>query len=95
MYFEKKRGNNQYLVFATYHGFDLGKDLSVQNEKYDQWEKYEDFYDLVQDYYRFYDLVQDYYRDNKEVKVYVKGGEYDSESDGEGNQYILMLLMHI
>ena len=73
MYFEKKRGNNQYLVFATYHGFDLGKDLSLQNEKYDYWEKNEDFYDLV----------QDYYKDSKEVKVYLKGGECDSESDEE------------
>ena len=75
MHFEKRRGNNQYLVFATYHGFDLGKDLSAQQDKYDYWEKNDEFYELV----------QEYYKDSKEVKVYLKGGECDSESDGEGN----------
>lgn len=73
MHFEKKRGNNQYLIFATYHGFTVGKDLEDQADKYDYWEKS----------YDFYEQVQEYYKDSKEVKVYLKGGECDSESDND------------
>ena len=52
MHSEKKRGNNWYLIFATYHGFDLGKNLEDQNDKYDYWEKSEDFYGQVAEYYK-------------------------------------------
>ena len=44
-----------------------------QNDKYDYWEKSEDFYGQV----------SEYYKDCKEVKVYLRGGECDSESDKE------------
>ena len=73
MYFDKKRGNNEYLVFTIYHGFDFDKDLAEQKDKYDNWEKNDDLYELI----------YDYYKDSKEVKVYLKGGECESESDGE------------
>ena len=70
MAFEKKRDKNKYNIFATYYGFELGKDLDAQKDKYEFWEKTDD-----------YDQLADYYKDSKEVKVYLKGGECDSESD--------------
>ena len=73
--FEKKRGNNRYIIFGTYHGFDLDKDLEEQQEKYEFWEKTEDFYDQV----------KEYYKDSEEVEIHTQGGECDSESDVEGN----------
>ena len=73
MAFEKKRGNNQYLVLATYHGFVIGEKLNKQEDKYDNWERNDELYELI----------QEYYKDSKEVKVYLKGGDCDSESDGE------------
>lgn len=73
MFFEKKRGNNQYLVFATYHGFVIGKNVKEQEDKYDNWEKNDELYELI----------REYYKDSKEVKVYLKGGDCESESDIE------------
>ena len=35
MFFEKKRGNNKYIIFATYQGFDLEKPLKGQTDKFD------------------------------------------------------------
>jgi hypothetical protein len=40
---------------------------------YDNWEKTSDLYELI----------YDYYKDSKDVKVYLKRGECDSESDEE------------
>lgn len=76
MFFEKKRGNNKYLIFATYKGYDTSKKPDEQHELYDPWEKSE---------YDFYDQVIEFYEQDKsrEVKCYTKGPECDSESDAE------------
>ena len=76
MFFEKKRGNNKYLIFATYKGYDTSKKPDEQHELYDPWEKSE---------YDFYDQVIEFYEQDKsrEVKCYTKGPECDSENDAE------------
>ena len=74
MFFEKKRGNNKYIIFATYEGFDLNKDPSEQKELYDG---------ILKTQADFYEEVIEYYKDRHDVKCYVKGGECDSDSDNE------------
>ena len=74
MFFQKRRGNNKYLIFATYQGYDLTKQPDQQLEKYDAWKKSD---------YDFYDEVIKYYEDSNEAKCYKKGQECDSESDEE------------
>ena len=74
MFFEKKRGNNKYIIFATYQGFDLEKSLKQQTEKFDGWPKTQK---------DFYEEVVSFYKDSYEVKCYTKGGECDSESEEE------------
>ena len=59
MFFQKKKGDNRYLPFATYHGFDLNKDLESQRDLYDGWPK------TQRD---FYELIAVYYKDSSEVK---------------------------
>ena len=70
----KKRGNNKYIIFATYEGFDLNKDPSEQKELYDG---------IMKTQADFYEEVIEYYKDRHDVKCYVKGGECDSDSDNE------------
>lgn len=74
MFFDKKRGNNKYMIFATYEGFDNDKPLEEQGDYYDGWQK------TQRD---FYEEVVEYYKDIPEVKCYEKGGDCDSESDIE------------
>ena len=74
MFFEKKRGGNKYIIFATYEGFDLNKDPSEQKELYDG---------IMKTQADFYEEVIEYYKDRHDVKCYVKGGECDSDSDNE------------
>ena len=51
-FFEKKRGNNKYIIFATYQGFDLEKPLKHQTDKFNGWPKTQkDFYEEVVSYY--------------------------------------------
>ena len=48
MFFQKTRGRNKYLIFATYQGYDLTKSPDEQPDKYDPWEKSEyNFYEEV------------------------------------------------
>ena len=68
MFFEKKRGDNKYIIFATYEGFDLNKDPSDQKDLYDG---------IVKIRADFYEEVVAYYKDRSDVK----GGECDSDSD--------------
>jgi hypothetical protein len=77
MFFQKMRGRNKYLIFATYQGYDLTKTPDEQSDKYDPWEKSE---------YDFYEEVIKYYEQegNGEVKCFRKGPKCDSESEGEG-----------
>ena len=72
MFFEKKRGDNKYIIFATYEGFDLNKDPSDQKDLYDG---------IVKTQADFYEEVVAYYKDRSDVKCYVKGGECDSDSE--------------
>ena len=72
MFFEKKRGDNKYIIFATYEGFDLSKDPNNQKELYDG---------IVKSQADFYEEVVQYYKDRTDVKCYLKGGECDSDSD--------------
>ena len=89
MFFQKRRGNNKYLIFATYQGYDLTKQPDQQLEKYDAWKKSD---------YDFYDEVIKYYEDSNEAKCYKKGQECDSESDEEwrkgGVKYKLSNVVH-
>ncbi len=73
MFFSKKRGNNKYIIFATYQGYDLTKNPDDQLDKYDAWEKSPcDFYDEDIKYYEI----------SNEVRCYMKGSsECESESD--------------
>ena len=73
MHLDKKRGNNKYCVMGCNEGFDYNVDKNLQNEL---WEPYE-----TEPW--FYDLVMDYYKKGDKVRCYEKGGECDSESDGE------------
>ena len=41
MFFQKRRVNDKYLIFATYQGYDLTKQPEQQLDKYDAWEKSE------------------------------------------------------
>ena len=73
MFFKKKRGDNEYLIFATYQGFDLNKPLEKQTDMYDGWPKtWADFYEEVVAYYKDH---------GDEVKCYLKGGECNSKTD--------------
>ena len=72
MFFEKRRGNNKYLIFATYARYDLDKPLEQQKDKFDGWPKTN---------IDFYDEVVDYYKDIPEVKCYEEVGDADSDSD--------------
>ena len=72
--FEKKRGANKYLIFATYPGYDLSKSPDEQTDKFDGWMKTQE---------DFYKEVVEYYKDLPEVKCYEEGGEAESDSDGE------------
>ncbi len=74
MFFQKKRGNNKYLIFATYEGFDFAKKTEDQPDKYDGWPiTWSDFYEEV----------VKYYKDSAEVQCYVQGGGADSKSDSD------------
>ena len=77
MFFEKKKGNNKYLVFATYRGFDLNKPLDKQHALYDGWQK--TWADL-------YEEIVTYYKDSHEVKCYIEGGACSSEEDGDADE---------
>ena len=72
MFFQKKRGDNKYMIFATYEGFDLNKHPSDQKDLYDG---------IMKTQADFYEEVVAYYKDRSDVKCYVKGGECDSDSD--------------
>ena len=63
----RKQGNNKYLSFATYKGYDISKKPDEQYELYDPWEKSE---------YDFYAQVIEFYEQDKSREV-------DSESDAE------------
>ncbi len=39
VFFQKKHGNNKYMIWATYQGFDLEKNPEDQLDKFDRWEK--------------------------------------------------------
>ena len=74
MFFEKKRGANKYMIFATYPGYDLSKSPDEQTDKFDGWMKTQA---------DFYEEVVEYYKDIPEVKCYKEGGEAESDSDEE------------
>ena len=69
MFFEKKRGNNRYHVFAIKDGYDMKLDPQKQRDLWDVWEMSTDFYESV----------CDYYSDNPKVKCYTKEDDCDSE----------------
>ena len=73
MYFEKKRGNNAYLILAIKDGFDASKPLADQSDKYDPWGT-----ELLD---AFYECVIDFYKDKNSIKCYSKGDDCDSEEE--------------
>jgi len=72
MFFEKKRGDNKYIIFATYEGFDLDKDPDDQKSLFDGYPKTQA---------DFYEEVVGYYKNRSDVTCYLKDGECDSDSD--------------
>jgi hypothetical protein len=75
MIFQKQRGNNAYLVFATMDGFnDKLKDGNDANDAYwEPWEVNEDLFDCMRLYYK------DATADN--VKCYELGGDCLSDEE--------------
>jgi hypothetical protein len=53
-YFQKKRGDNRYCIFAVMEGYDPMKDDMDEGnyELWSLWELDEALYDCVQDYYQ-------------------------------------------
>lgn len=73
MYFEKKRGNNNYHIFAVKDGYDFELAPDSQKELWDIWERSPDFFEQVCDYCN---------RDkSKKVKCYAQGVDCDSDEE--------------
>ena len=60
MYFEKKRGNNRYHIFAVKDGYDYAREPDKQKELWDVWELTDDFYEQVCEFYANDRLVKCY-----------------------------------
>ena len=71
MYFEKKRGDNQYHIFGVADGYDLKVDRDKQPGLLDWWPRVEDFYGMV----------TDYYKDSYSVTCYQEDDDCDSEEE--------------
>ena len=50
MFFEKKKGNNQYHVFAMKAGYDQNKEPELQKDAWDVWAFESPLYDQVTEY---------------------------------------------
>ena len=75
MIFQKRRGNNAYLVFATMDGFNgVLKDDDLANDAYWQpWEVNEDLFDCMRLYYKE--------QLDSNVKCYELGGDCQSDEE--------------
>ena len=73
MYFEKKRGNNRYHIFALKDGFDMKLAPDKQKDLWDVWE--------LENGNDFYEEVCKFYSDDRNVKCYGELDDCDSESE--------------
>ena len=71
MYFEKKRGDNQYHILGVADGYDLNVDQCKQPGLWDWWPRVDDFYGMV----------TDYYKDSSSVTCYQEDEDCDSEEE--------------
>ena len=75
MFFDKKRGNNQYHILACMDGYDFSKEPREQEDKYDVWLRNDELFDLVVEFYSN--------NTDEKVKCYSQYGECDSEEEEE------------
>ena len=71
MFFQKKKGNNQYHVFAMKDGYDRSRVPDKQDEEWDVWA-----FDMP-----LYDQITEYYEDKEGVVVYQEGEDCESEEE--------------
>ena len=71
MFFQKKRGDNQYWIMGVREGYDVQMEPDDQKQLWECWERTDDFYEMI----------TKYYEDEPSVKVFQKTDDCDSEDE--------------
>ena len=71
MYFQKKRGDNQYWIMGCREGYDEDLEPDEQKHLWENWERDEDFYWMI----------TKFYENDSSVKCYQKDDDCESEDE--------------